>query len=74
MIAEYHAAYVKNIKRAPLGVFSLHLGLASFGVYMFAKPFISDETVAWIVAIAALVLGITALILAIIFAAKKKKS
>ena len=73
MIAEYHAAYVKNIKRAPLGVFSLHLGLASFGVYMFAKPLVSDEIIAWIVAVSALALGVAALVLAIVTAAKKSK-
>ncbi len=73
MIAEYHAAYVRNANRAPLYVFALHLALASFGVYMFAKPIVSDEIIAWIVAVSALALGVATLVLAIVTASKKGK-
>ena len=73
MIAEYHSAYVRGAKRTPIYVFAIHLALASFGVYMFAKPLVSDEIIAWIVAVSALALGVAALVLAIVTASKKSK-
>lgn len=73
LIAAYHSAYVKNANRTPPYVFAINLGLASIGVYMFAAPFISDELVLWILSITAFVLGISALVFAIIFASKKSK-
>ena len=73
MIGEYQAATVKIHRRTPMHIFVLHLSLSSFGVYIFAAPFISDKTIAWIAALLSFALGALCLIFAIIFAARGKK-
>jgi hypothetical protein len=73
MIGEFHAASVKMHRRTPIYIFALHLGLSSFGIYIFAAPFISDKTIAWIASAISFALGALCLIFAIIFAARGKK-
>ncbi len=73
LLGEYFTVAVKDGKRCPPYLFALHIALVTLGTYMFAAPFFSDETIAWILAIGFMALGAALIALGIVFIPKKKK-
>ena len=73
LIGKYDIAYTNRLSRSPY-IFALYLGLASFGIYVFASPIISDTLVSWLTSLASFTFGTLALVFAIISVAKAKKS
>ena len=72
LIGEYCASYSRKPRRAPY-VFVLYLALSSFGIYIFSSPILSESFIAWLASLSSLAFGASALVFAIIFAAKEKK-
>lgn len=62
-----------NNARYPLWQFIVNLIILVFGVYIFAKPFITDETMITVMAVVCFVAAIICLALAITTLDKKKK-
>lgn len=69
--AYYHQK--NNNARYPLAQFIVNLIILILGVYIFAKPFITNETLVWILSVVCLLVGLLFLALAISFQTKSKK-